>query len=142
VTENEDSTADGSTETQPEPGPEAAAVDVDLTTLSSTMIYAEVYNMMAAPEQYIGKTVKMRGQYTSSYYEETQQYYHFVVIADAAACCQQGMEFVWNGDHAYPGDYPADGTVIEVAGVFGSYEELGETYYHLTVDEITVCNGP
>ena len=31
--------------------------DVDLTNLSSTMVYSEVYNMMSTPENYIGKTV-------------------------------------------------------------------------------------
>ena len=32
-------------------------VDVDLTVLSSTMVYSEAYNMMYYPENYIGKTV-------------------------------------------------------------------------------------
>ena len=31
------------------------AVDVDLTELSSTMVYSEVYAMMTEPENYIGK---------------------------------------------------------------------------------------
>lgn len=34
-------------------------IDVDLTQLSSTMIYAEVYNMMVTPDEYVGKTVRM-----------------------------------------------------------------------------------
>ena len=36
---------------------------VDLTVLSSTMIYAEVYNMMVTPQDYVGRTVTMRGQF-------------------------------------------------------------------------------
>ena len=36
-------------------------IDVDLTKLSSTMVYSEVYNMMYTPDDYIGKTVKMKG---------------------------------------------------------------------------------
>ena len=39
----------------------AEGIDVDLTALSSTMVYAEVYNMITAPEQYRGKVVKMEG---------------------------------------------------------------------------------
>ena len=31
--------------------------EVDLTNLSSTMVYSEVYNMMSTPASYIGKTV-------------------------------------------------------------------------------------
>ncbi len=111
-------------------------VDVDLTVLSSTLVYAEIYDMMFYPENYIGKTVKMRGQYYSSYYEETGEYYHYVVIEDAAACCQQGFEFIWNGEHIFPDDYPSDGTEVEVIGIFDTYEELGRSYAYIATDEI------
>lgn len=30
-------------------------VDVDLTVLSSTMVYAEVYDMVNTPDNYLGK---------------------------------------------------------------------------------------
>lgn len=112
------------------------AVDVDLTALSSTMVYAEVYNMMTNPDSYMGKIIKMSGQYTSSYLEDTKKTYFFVVISDATACCQQGIEFIWNGEHSYPEDYPKDESNIEVTGVFGSYQEQEQTYYYLAVDEI------
>jgi len=111
---------------------------VDLTVLSSTMVYAEVYNMMTSPGDYEGKTIKAKGTYQAEYYEPTAQYYHFVNIADAAACCAQGLEFVWTGDHAYPDDYPENFTWIEVAGVFERYEELGETWYRLMADDVVV----
>lgn len=116
----------------------SGAIDVDLTVLSSTMVYAEIYNMMTEPDPYIGRMVKMRGQYYASFYEETQQYYHYVVVMDAAACCQQGIEFIWDGAHTYPDDYPADGTEVEITGVFGSYEELGIVYYYLLVKDIII----
>ena len=35
--------------------------DVDLTQLSSTLVYAEVYNMASNPQSYVGKTVRMKG---------------------------------------------------------------------------------
>ena len=42
--------------------PYAGKVDVDLTVLSSTMVYSEVYNMLYFyPEDYYGKTVKANG---------------------------------------------------------------------------------
>jgi len=113
--------------------------DVDLTLLSSTMVYAEVYNMTtASPEDYFGKTVRMSGPYYASYYETTDQYYHYVVIEDATACCAQGLEFIWEGEHAYPDDYPEEAAMIEVSGTFGSYDELGRTYYYLSVDDLTI----
>lgn len=115
-----------------------SGVDVDLTALSSTLVYAEVYNIMVSPENYIGKTVKMRGSYYASYYEETGKYYHYIIVEDAAACCLQGLEFIWNGEHTYPEDYPADGTEVEVVGTFGTYEELGVSYSYISTDEINI----
>ena len=111
---------------------------IDLTVLSSTMIYAEVYNIMTHPDEYMGKTIKMSGPYYASFYDATGLYYHYVVIEDATACCQQGLEFNWKGEHIYPDDYPEDGTKIEVTGVFSSYDELGRTYYYIAVDDISI----
>ncbi|HHV10432.1 MAG TPA: hypothetical protein GXX75_09180 [Clostridiales bacterium] len=113
--------------------------DVDLTKLSSNMVYAEVYNMMTKPEDYVGKTIKIQGVYYASYWEGTGKYYHCVLISDAAACCQNGIEFVWDDDtHVYPDEYPPDNTVIELTGVFELYEEEGQTYCHLKTDDIIV----
>ena len=120
------------------PSPLSDNIDVDLTELSGTMVYAEVFSIMSNPDDYIGKTIKMNGPYSSSYYDKTDMYYHFVIIEDASACCQSGLEFIWSGEHASPDDYPKIGTKIEVAGVFGSYDELGGTYYYLAVDDIAV----
>ena len=41
-----------------------AAVDIDLTALSGIMVYSEVNSMISFPDNYIGKTVKMKGQFT------------------------------------------------------------------------------
>ncbi|MPM47297.1 hypothetical protein SDC9_94005 [bioreactor metagenome] len=133
---------------QPTASPGAAAsaslssgdADVDLTNLSSTMVYAEVYNMMVSPLDYVGKTIKMRGQYYASFDMTMQQYYHFVVIEDATACCSQGLEFLWTGDHAYPEDYPKDETQVEVLGVFELYEEQGQTFCHIVADDFRVLS--
>ena len=112
-------------------------VDVDLTKLSSTMVYSEVYNMMTAPDDYIGKTVRMNGQF--ALYQATDsngqpvpdQIYFACVIADATACCQQGLEFILSGDAKYPNDYPELGTFITVVGEFQTYMEGDYQYCHL-----------
>lgn len=115
-------------------------VDVDLTVLSSTMVYSEVYNMMVNPDVYLGKTIKVIGPYyAGQLVYGTEKYYHFVVISDATACCQNGIEFIWDDNsHVYPDEYPKDNTVIEITGVFSSYEESGNTYYYLKADGITI----
>ena len=96
-------------------------IDVDLTKMSSTMVYSEVYNMMSLPDNYLGQTVRMKGQFQM--YEGDGRNYYVVLIADALACCQQGMEFVLDGDYSYPEDYPEPGTEVTVTGVFDTYME-------------------
>ena len=109
----------------PSPSPGA---DVDLTILSSTMVYSEVYSMMFTPEKYIGRTVKMEGIFAYYYVEETDRYYYSCFIQDATACCSQGIEFILTDDYTYPDDYPEPGEEICVTGVFDTYEEDGFTY--------------
>ena len=48
-----------------EPAQASGEPDVDLTTLSSTMVYSEVYNMMCEPDRYLGKRIKMNGSLRS-----------------------------------------------------------------------------
>ena len=106
-------------------------VDVDLTVLSSIMVYSEVYNMMVQPEDYIGKRIKMSGTFFSYLYEETGETYYNCLIADATACCSQGLEFVLKDEDGYPVYSPEQSLLITVTGVFQTYEEDGYTYYHL-----------
>lgn len=120
-----------------QPQASSNGVDVDLTVLSSTMVYSEVYNMLYNdPAHYLGKTVKARG--TFSIYQlvtdgvlQPDPVSYACIISDAAACCAEGMEFVLKGDLTYPDDYPELGTEITVIGEFQSYEENGMTGYHL-----------
>ena len=130
---NEQESPGGSEPSQPSAG----KVDVDLTVLSSTMVYSEVYNMLYNdPAHYLGKTVKARG--TFSIYQlvtdgvlQPDPVSYACIISDAAACCAEGMEFVLEDDLAYPDDYPELGAEITVIGEFQSYEENGMTWYHL-----------
>ena len=104
------------------------AVDVDLTGLSAMLVYSEVYNMVYEPEDYIGKTVKMKGEFAEYYDEQSGNYYSACIIKDAMACCAQGMEFVLTDDYVYPDDYPSEGDEITVVGVFDTYMEGKDQY--------------
>ena len=113
------------------------AVDIDLTALSGIMVYSEVNSIISFPDNYIGKTVKMQGQFTI--YQATDENGAFIpdkmffacMIADATACCAQGLEFALAGEPVYPDEYPELGAEITVIGEFQSYEENGMTWYHL-----------
>ena len=134
-------TACGHEDTAQKPAAEAAedtaALDIDLTVLSSTMVYSEVYSMMSFPDDYIGKTVKMKGQFVIGYVYNTdgtpdESTARFAcVIADATACCSQGLEFILTGEHTYPDEYPELGAEITVVGTFEWFEEDGCRYYRL-----------
>lgn len=104
--------------------------DVDLTQLSASMVYAQVYDMVNNGDNYLGKTVKAKGPF--SYFQETDGREFFaVIISDATACCSQGIEFVLDGDYSYPDDYPDVGTEITVVGRFNYYKEGFYTYCQL-----------
>ena len=105
-------------------------IDVDLTTLSSTMVYSEVYNMLTEPNKYIGQVVKMNGQYVQYSNQDNSLFYPAILIADATACCTQGIEFVLEGN---PGNdaYPEIDSEATVVGVFNTYYEDGLLYCHL-----------
>ena len=102
---------------------------MDLTQLSSTMVYSEVYNMMCSPEEYIGKRVRMHGTFACA--QGKDRYYFACLIADATACCSQGIEFITKDQRKYPDDYPAKDTEITVVGVFDTYYEGSDRYCQL-----------
>ncbi|MCR5107174.1 MAG: hypothetical protein K6B28_03340 [Lachnospiraceae bacterium] len=103
-------------------------IDIDLTELSSNIVYSEVYNMMAMPDDFIGKMIKMDGTYTCFYDELTKKNYYACIVQDATACCAQGIEFELTDDYTYPDDYPKEGDFITVSGVFDTYMEGGYLY--------------
>ena len=105
-------------------------VDIDLTKLSSTMIYSEVNNMVTTPENYVGKTVRMNGMFVVL--KGTERNYFACIIADATACCSKGIEFMLNNDYlSYPDEYPKANTNITVSGVFDVYSEDDNKYIQL-----------
>ncbi|WP_051594217.1 hypothetical protein [Butyrivibrio sp. AE3003] len=112
---------------------------VDLTKQSSTMIYTTVYNMMYYPENFVGKTIKMTGNYSEYVAEDTGKRYFACIIKDATACCSQGVEFELTSDYKYPDNYPKEEDPITVEGVFDLYEE-GQ-YQYCTLRNAKLCES-
>ena len=106
-------------------------IDVDLTKLSSTMIYSVVLNMVQTPDNYLGKVVKMSGNFATTENTDQTKRYFACIIPDATACCSQGIEFVLDGDYYYPLDYPELNSEITVTGVFDTYMEGDYQYCQL-----------
>ncbi|MBR5762146.1 MAG: hypothetical protein IK018_00700 [Lachnospiraceae bacterium] len=107
---------------------EVGDVDVDLTKLSKTMVYSEVYNMMVSPDDYVGKMVRMSGIYNTFEDENTGVRYFYCIIQDATACCAQGIEFELTDNYKFPADYPEINDIATVVGRFDTYME-GEFMY-------------
>lgn len=110
-------------------------IDVDLTEMSSTMVFAEVYNMMMDPMSYIGKTVKMNGSFAIYHDDEKNKDHYACIIRDATACCEQGVEFMFGDGYTFPDDYPKEGEEISVTGVFRTYKDGEYTYWALMDSE-------
>lgn len=109
---------------------------IDLTGLSSTVLYSELYNMLTQPDNYVGKTVKMRGTY--AVYEGEGRNYYVCEVQDATACCNQGLEFVLNNADDYPEYNSESPSEIEISGVFNTYLEDGQTFVQLEDASIIV----
>lgn len=111
-------------------------VDLDLSGMSGTIVYSQVYHLLYDPAPWIGKVIRMAGYYSAFQDTATGMVYHACVIPDATACCAQGIEFVWAGEHAWPENYPDEGSDIVVTGRLEIYDENGIKYLHLVDAEL------
>ncbi len=111
-------------------------VDLDLTKMSATMIYSTMFDMLVMPEDYVEKNIKVSGWFETYTDPQTAELYYAVVVPDATACCQQGLEFVWLGEHSYPADFPDTGADITVTGVYKLIENNGITYNYLEASKV------
>ncbi len=103
--------------------------DVDLTCLDTQMAYVQLSNMMLTPEDYVGKTVKLRGKFAHAK-EENKEFFVCYVL-DATACCSQSLEFETDDVYPFPDGYPPEQSEITVYGVFDTYEYNGFQMYRL-----------
>lgn len=114
-------------------------IDVDLNNLNANVVYSQVFLMMTEPDKFIGKRIRMSGQFNVYAAEEGNPSgvteYYAIIIADAQACCQQGIEFVWPG-HTYPEGFPEVKSNASVTGIFEVYEENGKKYCRLIADSV------
>ena len=115
-------------------------VDVDISVYSETAALTEAWYIADHPEEYRGKTMKVKGQFTV--YPSTWEGYYFYActVIDSTACCTQDFEFVLREKRNYPSEFPAEGTVITVAGVFDPYteENNGKTYIYCNLVDAVI----
>ena len=100
-------------------------IDIDISRMSGTMVYGQVYQMVMYPSKYLGKHIKMKGIFSSYYDEEMERRFYGCVIQDALACCSQGLAFELAKPRKYPEQYPAEGDAIIVEGDFDYEKDEG-----------------
>lgn len=110
---------------------EPLQVDLDLSQMSGTIIYAQIYNIQYDPGPYLGKVLRIRGYYQLYMEPADGKVYYACVIPDATACCMQGMEFVPAEAPEDPEKYIEDCADITVTGRLETYVENGTSYLHL-----------
>lgn len=101
---------------------------MDLTKFSDTALYAQLENILTSPKKYVGGTIRITGTFGIYHDEETDKYYFMAQVPDSTGCCTLGMEFILEGEHSYPADYPKLGSKITVEGKLDTYKENGNQY--------------
>lgn len=107
-----------------------AEADLDLTSMSGTLVVSTLQQITNGPDAYVDKVIKVSGN-LAQYYDETDgNTYLAVVNQDAAACCAQGIEFQPSQSDLSKLDLENGGTVT-VIGTYGTYDINGQKYYAL-----------
>ena len=105
----------------------AKNVQLDLTSLSSTVADAQLQKLQNNRDFYKGLVMKIKGDFNYTYVKETDKTYYNCIFA--STCCPNGLEFVLADSSKYPSE---QWTPITVIGEFNYYEEDGQIYYTLT----------
>jgi len=113
-------------------------IDIDLVRMGPTMVSAQVFWIMLSPEDYLGQVIRIMGSYYAFYWEEGEMQLHYIVLDLTAGCCGQAFEFKLPAHIVDAVGYPSEGSVIEIVGVFSSYEMWDNVFYYLAVREIIV----
>ena len=121
-------------EPTPQPLSETESGELDLTGMSGTMLYTMIYNMMTQPDDYLGRTIHVKGQFSAYVDEKSGRSYYACYIADAAGCCAQGLEFFPAAVLTYPDDFPEPGTDISVRGELALMQEENGFQYLVVKD--------
>lgn len=112
------------------------SVDINLAAMSTEQVYAEIFNMLIEPENYEGKIIKAKGNFSVFTNETNGEKYFAILIKDKTECCQEDIQFVWP-DHSFPEDYPPEGTEITITGSFVLKEfDGGITYTYLVLTSL------
>ncbi len=108
--------------------PPDESVDIDISSMPSSLAYSMVFNMAEKPDEHIGKTVRIKGAFATTVDTTGEKRYYACMVTDATACCTQGIEFEVADKLVFPEDYPSPGEEITVVGKYDVYSEGNYRY--------------
>ena len=103
-------------------GAEEQKVDIDLTPLSITMMFAETNNILSNPEPNLGKIIRLAGMYYSREDPETGKLQYYCSVYDGC-CSTADVRFTPAEGAEDPESYLKKGDVILLTGEFASFED-------------------
>lgn len=115
----------------------AETIDVDMTEFNKQMTYAQVLAFYMSPKDYLGKTIKLRGNF-DYYYELDENSNHIpdklhfgIVVTDAMECCSLPIDFIPKEDEKMI-ELTDQGAEIIVTGKLEQYEEPWGAFFYLS----------
>lgn len=112
-------------------------IDIDMSEFNKQMTYAEVLAIHMSPEDYLGKTIKLRGTF-DFYYELDKnsnpipdKLHLGIIVTDAMECCSLPIDFILKKQDNIE-DLPEQGTEITVTGILEQYKEPWGAFLYLS----------
>ncbi len=93
---------------------------VDLTGANATSAYAFLVSLSLSPDEYVGKTLRLKGAFRSFYDEERDVLYMACFVSDATMCCAQGI-YLLPDVRPSAESLPPDGAAVTVEGVVAPF---------------------
>ncbi len=116
---------------------DSSKVDIDLTPLEGNNIFSEATDILSNADNYVGKTIRVKGYFSSSYDSHDDSRYFMVLIGELPT--EKGFEFIWDDNsHKYPDEYPKEKAEIIIEGELKSYQSEDHQYCYIATDEIQI----
>ncbi len=100
---------------------ETREIDMDLTSLSITMMFAETTNILSHPEPNLGKIIRLAGMYYSIEDPDTGELQYYCSVYDGC-CSTADVRFSLEEGAEAPETYLKKGDVILLTGEFAPFE--------------------
>lgn len=110
-------------------------VDIDFSSMNKTMTTAQMSSIYNAPEDYVGKTVRLTATYQKYHSDDTNKDYNIAFGYDDTGCCAAwNIEFYGDSVPESIEDY----TTVSMVGKLSQYEEGGQKYMFIDVEHFVV----